>query len=431
LNACGLTSDIIRRIARQTGFCQRASGKIDVIDFLNQFCEESVKGTVSYNDLAAKMQAATSVSASRQAYGQRIHADVCVALFQTVLATLILSKLNARVLKRCRLFKRILIQDSTIIQLPSRLFDLFSGVKNAHTTTCNARIQGVYDLCSGRFVQFSIDPYSQNDVSVAFDLPVESGDLVLRDRGYFLLEAISNFKTQGVETISRYKHKTALYDPSTRERLDLLEVLTRSGSVDQIVLAGEHKDIRLRLVAIPVTEEIANLRRMKAKKESNRHAPSQALLRLMSGSIFLLTLENPAITIHEIMSLDGLRWRIENIFKTWKSNFSFSKVHTVSEHQLRILLTARLIMILVCYHYAYGPLSGEILRRSNKSLSLMKFMRYLRQNLDRLPLLLLPRFWNDPLLDALARYCTYDQRKRQHFIAHFDTILDDLAHISA
>jgi hypothetical protein len=211
----------------------------------------------------------------------------------------------------------------------------------------------------------------------------------------------------------------------------LLEALTRSGSVDRMVLAGANKDIQLRLVAIPVTEEIANLRRMKAKKESNGHAPSQELLRLMSWSIFLVTLENPALTILEIMALYGLRWRIENIFKTWKSNFCFGKVHTVSEHQLRILLTARLIMILVCYHYAYGPLSGEILRRSHKPLSLMKFMRYLRQNLDRLPLLLLPHFWNDPLLDAIARYCTYDERKRQHFIAHFDAILNDLAQISA
>ena len=431
LEACGLTSEEIRRIARETGFCKRASRKIDVIDFLNHFCEESIKGTVSYNDLAAKIQAATGVSASRQAYGQRIHADVCVAFFQAVLATLILSKLDARVWKRCRLFKRILIQDSTIIQLPPRLFDLFSGVKNAHTTTCNARIQGVYDLCSGRFVQFSIDPYSKNDVSVASDLPVEPGDLVLRDRGYFLLEAISYFKTQGVETISRYKHKTALYDASTREGLDLLDLLTRSGSVDRIVLAGENKDIRVRLVAVPATEEIANLRRMKAKKEAHGHAPSQELLRLMSWSIFLVTIETPAITIREIMALYGLRWRIENIFKTWKSNFSFGKVHTVSEQQLRILLTARLIMILVCFHHAYVPLSGEILRRSHKPLSLMKFMRYLQQNLDRLPLLLLPRFWNHPLLDAIARYCTYDQRKRQHFIADIDTILADLAPIAA
>ena len=32
---------------------------------------------------------------------------------------------------------------------------------------------------------------------------------MLRDRGYFLLEAISHFKANGVETISRYKHKTS------------------------------------------------------------------------------------------------------------------------------------------------------------------------------------------------------------------------------
>jgi hypothetical protein len=96
-----------------------------------------------------------------------------------------------------------------------------------------------------------------------------------------------------VETISRYKHKTALYDTSTRESLDLLDLLTRSGSVDRIVLAGENKDIRLRIVAIPVTEEIANLRRMKAKKEAKGHAPSQELLRLMSWSIFSLPWRTP------------------------------------------------------------------------------------------------------------------------------------------
>ena len=80
-----------------------------MIDFLNQFCEESVKGTVSHNDLAAKLQATTGVSASRQAYGQRLHTDARVAFFQAVLATLILSKLDAHVLKRSQMFKRILI----------------------------------------------------------------------------------------------------------------------------------------------------------------------------------------------------------------------------------------------------------------------------------------------------------------------------------
>ena len=52
---------------------------------------------------------------------------------------------------------------------------------------------------------------------------------------------------------------------------------------------------------------------------------------LIRYDVFLVTLENPALTIHHIMALYGLRWRIENIFKTLKSNFRFSKVHTVSE----------------------------------------------------------------------------------------------------
>jgi hypothetical protein len=70
--------------------------------------------------------------------------------------------------KRQGRFKRILLQDSTIIKLPLRLFEVFSGVKNAHAAVCNARIQGIYDLLSGRFIHFSIDPYSKNDQAAAW-----------------------------------------------------------------------------------------------------------------------------------------------------------------------------------------------------------------------------------------------------------------------
>jgi isoleucyl-tRNA synthetase len=46
---------------------------------------------------------------------------------------------------------------------------------------------------------------------------------------------------------------------------------------------------------------------------------------------------------------------IENIFKTWKSEFNFSKVHNVGKDQLNVLLTARLIMITIAYHDVYIP----------------------------------------------------------------------------
>lgn len=432
--ACGLQEELIGRIARQTHFTQRASGKISVPALLECVCEEAGKGTLSYNDLAARVQSTTGTIISRQAYWERMNTEACVAFFQAILARVLLQKLNKREvdgLKSCALFQRILIQDSTVLQLPARLFETFSGARNSHTTACNARIQGVYDLCSGQFIQFSIDPYSKNDVSVACQIQAKPGDLILRDRGYFLIEAIGAFKANGIETISRYKHATALYDTETKEEIHLKELLSGGQSVDRMVLAGAKKNIRVRLLAVPVSEEVANLRRMKARKETKGHAPSQELLHLMSWSIFIVTPEKAALTVHQVMRLYGLRWRIENIFKTWKSNFRFDQLHNVSEKQLYVLLTARLILICLAYHGAYVPLYAEVRRRSNKPLSLMKFMRYVCQNLELLPPMLCPGFWTAGLLDAIAYYCTYDKRKRQHFHANCDSIFAELKITSA
>ena len=421
--ACGLSAAAINVMARESGFTKRSGGKIRAVDFLAQLCAESIKGTVSLNDIAAAIHAYTGVSASRQAYGERIN-DEALLFFQTVLAELIRSKLSSAAWSRCPLYKRILIQDSTIIQLPTKLFEHFSGVRNSICAVCNARIQGIYDLCSGRFIQFSIDAYSKNDLSVAPQIPVEPGDLVLRDRGYFLLSTIAAHKAQGVDTITRYKHKTTLYDPHTQAPLNLLSLLTERQAVDRIVLAGEKKDVRLRLLAVPVPNEVANLRRMKAKKEVRGHNPSAEILALMGWSIFLVTIENTALTIKTIIELYGLRWRIENIFKTWKSQFSFDKIHQVSALQLRILLTARFIMIVICYQHAYLPICHAMLAYPNQLLSLMKFMRYVRKILSLLPRLLA---LEPNAVHAVARYCSYDTRKRPNFVDNLRSLFADLA----
>lgn len=429
--ASGMSEALLCRMAREAGFTRRSSGKISVSALLERFCEASVKGTVSYNDLAGAMHTATGISASRQAYCDRMNTDTCVTFFKAVLAHSMLLKHpleDLLGLQTSGRFTRILIQDSTIIQLPNRLFELFSGVKNAHTTTCNARIQGVYDLCAGQFVSFSIDPYSKNDVSVAADIETQPGDLLLRDRGYFLIELIGELKAKGVDTISRYKHITTFYDPLTRQPIDLLKWLTRDGVIDQVVLAGSQKQVSVRLMAAPVSEEVANLRRMKARKESKGHAPSEDLLRLMSWSIFIVTLEDPALTLHQVLAIYGLRWRIENIFKTWKSNFSFGKLHNVSHNQLTLLLVARLIVISLCYR-AFDRLHSELWRAHSRQLSLMKFMRFLSLNLPALPQFLAPSPCPAQLVEALLRYCTYDKRKRQNFRTLTDTVLHILTNL--
>lgn len=159
----GLDREQITKIAFESGFCKRKSGKIDPPDFLIHFCLQSLEGTVSYNDIAAKVEAKTGVNASRQAYQQRM-GEECVNFFKKILETVMNSKYpqaDQKVCEKMGEIKRILVQDSTIIRLPLRLFEIFSGVKNASSSVCNARIQGVYDLISRQFIKFSIDTYKK------------------------------------------------------------------------------------------------------------------------------------------------------------------------------------------------------------------------------------------------------------------------------
>ena len=426
----GISPEELNRIAFSCGFCVRRSGKIKVGDILIAICTEAAKGTVSYNDMAARIEDRTGIGVSRQACCNRVD-ETCVLLFQQVLACLIESKCRARSefsgeqVQTCT-YRRILLQDSTIIQLPASLFAAFSGVKNATSTVCNARIQCIYDLKAGVFVHFAIDPYSKNDLLATLEIDLNAGDLVLRDRGYFTIETVRNHMAANAHCIFRYKHKTVLLDPRSGTPIHLLELLRQNRSLDMAVLVGTTEKLKLRLIAAPIDEETANLRRMRAKKEMKGHDPSQELLALMSWSIFLTTIDDPAIGFKQILKLYGLRWRIENIFKTWKSNFNFAKTHRVSEAQLRVLLTARFIMIVVLYQDLFLPLSRLVRATTDRVLSLMKFMRYITSNLTRISGMLTCISPESASFRALLRYCVYDKRKRPNFMTQTERILKEV-----
>lgn len=374
-----------------------------------------MKGTVSYNDLAAQISNATNRTASRQAYFYRTN-ERTVEFFKHILAAVIKKKYHVTDIDLPNRFKRVLIHDSTIIKLPDKFYETFSGVSNGLATVCNARIQGVYDILSGNFVSFSIDPYCKNDLIAAPEIQTQPGDLVIRDRGYFLLSAIERLKRDGADSLLRYKHKTIFYDPMTLKEIDLLKRLQVERSLDIIAVAGKEKNIKVRILAVAVPEEVANIRRMKAKKEAKKRGCSYELLQLLGWTIFVTTIEDASFTIQDACNLYSLRWRIESIFKTWKSNFSFGKFHNISEVQLWILLHARLIIITVAYQCLYKPLEVYIYQQLGKQLSLLKFMRFFTRGLIDFIAQYISVETKDAAIQKVARYCCYDKRRRGTFL---------------
>jgi len=408
----------IEKIARDCKFSQREAKKITPNIYLSFLCQESIKGTLSYNDLASKVSMGTNCDASRQAFFYRTKEEA-VKFFKSILAVVI--KLKARY---CTLneicsaigFKRILVQDSTIIKLPRKLFEFFSGVKNAHTSVCNARVQGIYDLISGTFISFSIDPYSVNDQKVSHKIDAQKGDLVIRDRGYYVIGKIQSFLSKGADFISRYKHISQFFDIVSKEPIHLLTLLKKQQTIDQWVLTGKNKDIKVRILATPTTEEIANLRRMKMKKENSIKGYSKELGELMGWDIFITSIINVKFTVQNIAMLYSLRWRIECIFKTWKSNFQFAKIHNVSKEQLKVLLLARLIMITIFYVRFYKQILSNLENDIKiTEISLMKFIRYVLRNFVNFVALFNQGLENNKLWNHIKRYCTYDKRKRKNY----------------
>jgi hypothetical protein len=317
---------------------------------------------------------------------------------------------------------RVLLQDSTIIGLPVRLFALFSGVSNAHASVCNARVQCVYDLIDEKFIHFTIDPYTKNDLKAAPELDLKQGDLVIRDRGYLTFGEIQRHLQLKADCIYRHKSTTIYLDTQTGKEIDLIKEFKVTTTFDTMVSLNDKNATPVRLIALPINEEIANIRRMKAKKEMKK-PPSKEYLELLSWSIFITTISLKIAESSFILKAYRLRWRIEIIFKSWKSNMEFTKIHNVSKTQLSIILFARFIMIIICIQYIFSPARMIIKKYLKKDLSMIKVVRYLMKNSSKI-IAIVKELINHKEkctyhLKALGRYCTYEKRTRMNFEQEF------------
>jgi hypothetical protein len=415
-----ISHDILFDLAFKTGLIKRKR-IIDPSDLLFALCLVSSTGAVSHNDVAAQLQSGTEKSVSRVAIWKKVNL-CCVEFLKGVLEIMIVSKLENNIFKSdigTPLFNKIKVQDSTIISLPQRLFSLFSGISNGTTTVCNARIQGTYDIVNERFISFSIDKYSKNDFDAAPELNIEKGDLTLRDRGYFTMDEVKRHIDLGADCIYRYKNKMILLKNDTLEIINIVSILKKKSKLDINVRLNNKDKTMVRLVALPVTEEIANARRRKIKKDK-RTPPDSEYLELLGWSIYITTITKIIADSHKIYKLYRLRWRIEIIFKAWKGNMNFDKIHNVSENQLMVILLSRFIMIVICMKFIFSPCKSIIKKNLNKNLSLLKVTNYL----IRLPNKIIQIIWElyeypnilSKNMKVMARYCSYDKRnKRTHY----------------
>jgi len=280
LHGLGFTERYLNSVARDTGFIKRFR-KLNGLDYLTILLLNVSKQIVSYNTMVSTFLENMDKSVFKQALHKAMSKKEFLLFIDRIFNEVLQSKLGLSNNTLKSKFKRIIIQDSTIIKLPQRLFEHFSGVKNQITQVANARIQFGFNLKANVFTLFSIDPYFINDLLAGCKLIIRKGDLIIRDRGYCCLAEIRRIIKCKADFIYRYYHGFKYYDVNSGQVVNIYKLVKNKSRLKIKLRISSADGPIVTLLAVRVKDDVANRRRDQLKK-SQKGTPSKELLQLLS-----------------------------------------------------------------------------------------------------------------------------------------------------
>lgn len=417
----------LEKLSRESEFSKRQPKKITAKDFLLGFIlmVHNV-GNKSYRNWAIKIGMLINDKVSKQALWKKMHTGQIVFL-KKVLSVLIEKSFdkgqqgydfNAKL----KGFNNVILEDSTHIQLDGKLHQEYPGNGNQHKSTNKAilKIQTAYNLTSNRFIRFDVASFRENDQGYSRKIVqiVKKGDLIIRDLGYFVLKSFKSLNKEGIYFISRLRKGVNIFSKKDENVIDLTKMLKKRGELDIEVFLGAKEKLPVRLIALPVEEKTAAQRRRKAKaNRDKRCCPTKNHLYLLGWELFITNVEKERLNPSDIAKLYFIRWRIEIIFKSWKSCFRITDIpKDTNRTRVESYIYCMLIFITLSqvHFYNYCLIKTRInpQKLRTRGISLIRVMQYLINNLSLIIQSNLNRNLKEEsfIIDHISYYCLYESR---------------------
>ena len=241
-------------------------------------------------------------------------------------------------------FTGVYIQDSSLIELPASLSQVWPGNQAEQATL---KLQAVLDYQKGCFDLTLASGRAHDCPLQTVDLP--AGSLRLADLGYFKVKVFEQLNRQNVWWISRLPARAGIWQ---RERVIHLATWLKAQRGTQIDQQVEVTAQRLpcRLLALPVPDEVARERRRRvreaaAKRKNSRLRPDT--LALCDWTILITNLPAEFYPPVKILAFQRLRWQIELLFKLWKSDLSLDQWRSHKPYQILTEVYAKLLLALI------------------------------------------------------------------------------------
>jgi Transposase DDE domain len=417
----------VEACARRTGFVRRTSkitGKVFLA--LVTVGAWSTRQT-SLGQLAAKAaQLPTPVDISPEALHQRLTRRA-VAFLQAQLQRAFAQLQTGEAVCATELFTpftAVHIADSTGVALPPALKDLFPG-HGGDASVAGAKIQLVWEYLSHSFAHLALvagtmpdNKYIDTVVRLA-----QRGALFLFDLGYFKVHALAQIAQAEAYFLTRLNHQTALFTAvgGRLARVELPQLLSGESRplVEHPVYLGAGERLAVRLIAARVPEAVVNERRRKARQAARKrgYTPSQAPLALLAWNLFITNVPSTVWLPATVCKAYSLRWQVELVFKSWKSDLHLATLPTKTEAPTLCYLYGRLLLSVLAY--ALCPaLRTALWTRQQRELSFLKLVRYLQALADHWLQALFAspahlRHWLSQVCVRAQRVVTTASRKRR------------------
>jgi len=411
-------------LARQVGAVRREPRKFDCRMLMESLVAVSQSLCPSLAAVAVDLSLRFRNTVSRQAVAERL-TDGFVTLIEKVVA-LALAQTQRRMAGAAEgvfaAFGRVLVEDSTVIRLPPRLAGIYPGPRNQTGKPQAAmRLQTVLELKRDVVLEVRRSAYTHNDQAASPEILhlVQAGDLVLRDLGYFATGVFRRLADRKAYFLSRLHTAAAVLDPRTGAKIDLPTLLRRAGTVDIDVLLGCTERFPVRLVACRVPPDVAAERRRQARTNPDTRArTSTTKLALLDWELFVTNVPRDLWSTRVVAQVYGFRWRIEMLFKAWKSFLHLNDVPPrASQREVICFALARLMYAIDFQSNTWQVVRYTLLQRGRHASMLKTVSLFTGPSAA----LLRDVLRHDPgdLAEVLIRHCSYEKRRRVSYADAF------------
>jgi Transposase DDE domain len=353
-----LFNDTARRLAKDTGFCQRQRALTGPVFAKSLVFCLLAKPNSTLEDLADFAAQHLDTFVTPKAFEERFNESAACFLLQLFEETFQRCfSAHPAVLPLLRRFNGVYVRDATLISLPACLAGLFPGrVGRDGLPTAALKLVWELEVSTGQFTDASVLPALDNEKTAEVsDKPLPAGSLLLEDMGFLSGERLQRYVEQGVYVLTRVPSWTAFFSKhkgsKSYKRLNLAGWLRRAKSdcVERQVYVFHRQKMALRLLAVRVPEAVALARREEVRRDAaKRKRPvSQKKLELCAWNILLTNAPGKLLRAYNAWEVRRVRWQIELVFKLFKSEGGLEQTQARNRWRVLAELFAKLLAMMV------------------------------------------------------------------------------------